>query len=149
MIYRDDIAIEMLLHLEMSSKPKMTIFQHEDRLISHWRTQHTKFKATHVALLWNRQWIKLLLAITERMSCDTQHGERTQHITKFSWQLPTSVEKMLYQSTVVKCTIQHSYLSLANKWREGNLHIGWGFQITVPLFSAFFTWQCSCNAILS
>ena len=30
MICSDDILIEMLLHMEMSSKPKMTIFQHED-----------------------------------------------------------------------------------------------------------------------
>ena len=35
-IYSDDIVIEMLLHLEMSSNPKMTIFQHKDWLMSHW-----------------------------------------------------------------------------------------------------------------
>ena len=35
MICSDDIVIEMFLHLEMSSKPKMTIFQYEDQLISH------------------------------------------------------------------------------------------------------------------
>ena len=61
MICSDNIVIEMFLHVEMRSKPKMTIFQYEDRLINY----HIKSDEEHSVLdLKQLAWL----------SCATDNG---------------------------------------------------------------------------